>query len=400
MKKSIAIIGCGPSALMFASIVDTNKYNVTIYEKNTAPARKFLVAGDGGFNLTHSESIDSFIKRYTPNYFLEKCLRHFTNNDLCDFLKTIGIETYIGTSKRIFPKKGIKPIDVLNAFLKKIELQNITLKTKHTWKGWTENNELIIEHQSNDIILKSDFVIFSLGGASWPITGSDGSWLNLFKQKGIEVESFLPSNCTYKIHWNSDFINQHHGCVLKNIKLTCDDNSKKGEVVITKFGMEGGAIYFLSPQIRQQLLKNNESKVYIDLKPDLTQEGIFQILSDKKGNESITKILKNQLNLTPSAIALLKSVLTKEEFQNIKILTRKIKKLSLLVTGFAPIDEAISSVGGVTLNEVNEKFELKNLSQHYVIGEMLNWDAPTGGYLLQGCFSMGAYLANKLNKKN
>lgn len=396
MKKSIAIIGSGPAALMLAATLDEKLFDVTIYEKNFAPARKFLVAGDGGFNLTHSEETEQFITRYTPQSFLEESIRSFTNTDLCDWLKQIGIDTYIGTSKRIFPVKGIKPIDVLNAILNELKNKNVQIKTKHEWKGWNDKNELIIQHDNKELSVKADIVVFALGGASWTKTGSDGSWESLFKDKGVEVIPFQASNCTYQIKWDEKFLKQAEGKALKNIAITCNGVEKKGEVVITAFGIEGGAVYGLSPQIGKQLNKTISATIFIDLKPSLSVDAIKNKFVNK-GEKTLTTILKEDLNLSPAQVSLLKSNLTKKEFTTIDTLTDKIKRLPLLITAMASIEEAISTVGGISLKEIDEYFQLKMLPKHFAIGEMLDWDAPTGGYLLQACFSMGYYLGKKIN---
>lgn len=398
-KKSVAIIGSGPAALMLAVTLNEKHFNVTIYEKNYALARKFLVAGDGGFNLTHSENIEQFITRYTPKSFLEKSLHSFTNIDLGNWLKQIGIETYIGTSKRIFPVKGIKPIDVLNAILNELKNKNIQLKTKHEWKGWNNKNELIIEHDAKEIFIKADIVVFALGGASWAKTGSDGSWDKLFSEQGIEIIPFQASNCAYQINWDDKFLKQAEGKVLKNISITCNGVEKKGEVVITKFGIEGGAIYGLSPHIRKQLNENKTANIFIDLKPSLSIDAIKDKLINKK-EKTLTTVLKENLSLSPTQVALLKNMVSKEDFIDTNMLAEKIKKLPLQITSIAPIDEAISTVGGISLPEIDNFFQLKKLPDHYIIGEMLNWDAPTGGYLLQACFSMGAFLGKQLNSYN
>ncbi len=395
MKKSVAIIGGGPAALMLACTLDEKKFDITIYEKNFALARKFLVAGDGGFNLTHSENIDSFVSRYTPNNFLEPCLRAFTNEDLRVWLKKIGIEAFVGSSKRVFPTKGIKPIDVLNAILEELKKKTVSIKTLHEWKGWNKD-ELIFDYKGEKINVGADFTVFALGGASWSKTGSDGGWTKLLEDRGVVIIPFQPSNCTYKIDWEKGFISQWEGKSLKNISLSCGGAEKKGELVITKFGIEGGAVYALSAQIRKQFLTKNGAVVFIDLKPGFSAEEIKKkLLIIKSG--SLTQNLKDQLNLSALQIALLKSASTKEEFTDIEKLCKKIKSLPLQISGMAPIDEAISTVGGISLNEVDENFQLKKLPTYFAIGEMLDWDAPTGGYLLQACFSMGRFLATSLN---
>ncbi|MES2138632.1 MAG: NAD(P)-dependent oxidoreductase [Bacteroidota bacterium] len=396
MKRAIAIIGGGPTAMMLAATLDEQKFDVTIYEKNNALGRKFLVAGDGGFNLTHSEDTEQFISRYTPASFFLSIISSFTNTDLRNWLNTIGIETFVGSSKRVFPMKGIKPIDVLNAILDVLKKKNVSIKTRHAWKGWN-NNELIFETANESINVKADITIFALGGGSWQVTGSDGKWTNYFSGKGIDIVPFQASNCAYEIKWENEFIKIAEGISLKNISLKCGDKEKKGELVITKFGLEGGSIYALSSEIRQQLNSTNKAKIFLDLKPSLTVAEIKNKISNK-GNKSLSKHLENELNLNQLQLALLKTVLSKTDFTNIETLSEKIKNIELFITSAAPVHEAISTVGGISLNEIDNNFQLKKLPNHYVIGEMLNWDAPTGGYLLQGCFSMGYCLAKSLNE--
>lgn len=396
MRKKIAIVGSGPAALMLAATLNETLFDVTIYERNFAPARKLLVAGDGGFNLTHSEILEQFILRYTPSDYLEKSLRSFNNIDLQNWLKRIGIETYVGSSKRVFPVKEIKPIQVLNAILNELKNKNVQFKMKHEWRGWNDQDELLFENESNEVIVKSNVVIFALGGASWSKTGSDGTWTNYFKAKSIEIVPFQPSNCAYQINWDENFINQAEGQPLKNISVFCDVKEKKGEVVLTKFGIEGSAVYALSPEIRKQLIENKAATIFIDLKPTQTLEVIKSKLASI-GNRSISKALEDHVKLSKLQVSLLKSILTKEDFTNSNSLSENIKRLPIPILGMAPVDEAISTVGGISLLETDECFQLKKLPDHYAIGEMLDWDAPTGGYLLQGCFSMGSYLGNKLN---
>lgn len=404
MRKTIAIIGGGASALALATALDENKFDITIYERHATLGRKFLVAGDGGFNLTHSEEMGQFITRYTSESSnLLNSLRAFTNIDTRSWLKSMGIETFVGSSKRVFPVKSIKPIQVLNAILTTLKNKNIHLKTRHTWQGWTAQNELLMSHNEQNMVVKADVVVFSLGGASWRKTGSDGLWSHFFAEKGIEIVPFQASNCAYRVAWSDAFLAQAEGKSLKNIALKCGDKSQKGELVITKFGLEGGAIYALSPAIRQQLKTLNTANVHLDLKPVLSEleikTKILQI-----NIRSITQLLKDQLHLSDVAIALLKSHLNKSEFTDREILVEKLKNLPLSlgvltdsITAAAPIDEAISTVGGIAHDELDDYFQLKKMPQHYAIGEMIDWDAPTGGYLLQACFSMGHYLAQRLN---
>ncbi|HEX8516131.1 MAG TPA: TIGR03862 family flavoprotein [Bacteroidia bacterium] len=400
-KRSVAIIGGGSAALMLAASLDEKLYNVSIFDRNKALGRKFLVAGDGGFNLTHSEEIEAMIARYTPVTFLEKSLRSFTNKDFCGYLKDIGIETYTGSSRRVFPVKGIKPIEVLNAFLAQLEKRNVEIHTGHTWKGWGKGDALQFEKNNETgaetVTVSPDITVFALGGASWKVTGSDGAWLDLFAAKGIKVLPFQASNCACEVKWSEELLSACEGSALKNIVISCGDKEKAGEVVITKFGIEGGAIYALSAPVRKQLNEKGAAVVYLDLKPEITVQQIRDKFSSR-GNRSVKKLLEDRLSFNNVQIALLKSVLSKEEFTELGTLAERIKRLPIKITGVADLDEAISTVGGVVLREVDENFKMLKLKDTYCIGEMLNWDAPTGGYLLQGCFSMARSVASALSK--
>lgn len=382
--------------MMLACSLDNTKYNISIYEKNVALGRKFLVAGKGGFNLTHSEELPQFISRYSPKYFMEPFLKSFTNGDFRGWLTSIGIETYIGTSKRIFPAKGIKPIEVLKAIEKKLQENKVSVFCSHEWKG-LNNEQLVFQTANNQTLnIKTDIAVFALGGASWKVTGSDGSWIRYFDKKGIAINPFYPSNCAYKISWEDSLIKKIEGQALKNCSFSCGEINRKGEAVITKFGIEGSGIYPLSPEIRKQLLSGLSAELKIDFKPELST-GEIKNRFQNKGKQSIKDFLEKTLNLSPVQITLMKSYTTKEEYHNIEVLAQKIKSFSLKIVDVAPIDEAISTVGGIDLSEINSDLELKKLPKHYCIGEMLDWDAPTGGYLLQACFSMGYFLAQKLN---
>ncbi|WP_158849186.1 NAD(P)/FAD-dependent oxidoreductase [Algibacter sp. L1A34] len=393
MKKRIAIIGSGPAALLLAAFLDPQKFTVTIYEKNKTSGRKFLVAGKGGFNLTHSEDINQFIKRYTPKYFLEEALLSFTNNDFRNWLDTIGIPTYVGSSKRVFPEEGIKPIEVLNAILQLLNEKGVIIKYQHTFSGWDDTSSPVI----NDKSIQTDYTAFALGGGSWKITGSDGSWLKTFAKKEIETKPFQASNCAYQIDWHPDFIQNNEGTPLKNIAISCNDVIQKGEAVITKFGLEGNAIYGLSPQIRGQLSSNSKATIFIDFKPLLTLDNIHSKITTSKFRNT-SEILKKELKLSTSQINLLKIYLSKDVYLNAELLAKHIKKFPLEIINTAAIDKAISTVGGIGLNAISKNYELKKMPNQFCIGEMVDWDAPTGGYLLQACASTGAFLAKHLNE--
>lgn len=393
MKKRITIIGSGPSAFLLAAFLDAEKFTVTIYEKNKTAGRKFLVAGKGGFNLTHSEPNDQLINRYTPNDFLDKALLNFRNIDFRNWLEKINIPTYIGSSKRVYPKEGIKPIELLNSILNHLKEKGITIKYEHTFSNWDTNENPVINKKT----IQTDYTVFALGGGSWKVTGSDGNWLDTFSKKGIQTKSFQASNCSYQIAWDPSFIEKHEGSPLKNITISCNKVIQKGEAVITKFGLEGNSIYGLSPQIRNQLLTHSKATVFIDFKPSLTVENIHSKIT-LSNHKNTTEILKKELKLSPPQVDLLKISLSKVAYLNTESLIMNIKNFPLEIVNTASVDEAISTVGGIDLKAVSENFELKKMSNQFCIGEMLDWDAPTGGYLLQACASTGVHLAKYLNK--
>jgi uncharacterized flavoprotein (TIGR03862 family) len=396
LKKTIAIVGGGPAALFLAAYLDENQYTITIYEKNTALGRKFLVAGQGGFNLTHSEDIEMMLRRYTPTSFLKNSLEKFSNTDLRNFLNSLGIETYVGSSKRVFPVKDIKPIAVLNALLNFLKQKGVTIKTNFNWKGFAADNKLVFETATKEQKVDADITIFALGGASWKVTGSDGLWLGHFEKKGITCLPFRASNCAFEIKWSEDISKKIAGKAMKNCSFFCSEKEIKGEAVLTSFGIEGSGVYPLSGEIRKQLDANKSAELFIDFKPQLTKVEIKKRLVENE-NKALSRFLESELKLSKTVLLLLKTFLSKEEFTNPETLSSKIKKFKLTITSLAPIDEAISTVGGIALNEVNENYEIKKMPHHYVIGEMLDWDAPTGGYLLQATFSMGYHLAKHLN---
>ena len=395
MKKSIAIVGAGPAALIAAAFLDTSKFEVSIYEKNKTVGRKFLVAGKGGFNLSYADTVDALVDKYNKQNLLAKAIKQFDNQNLRNWLYKIGINTFVGTSNRIFPERGIKPIEVLNAILDHVKEKGVNIIVEQQWSKWTE--EGFLQFKQGEIV-KADIVIFALGGASWKITGSDGSWKNSFQEKGISCKDFEASNCAYKVEWPTAFISKHEGAPLKNIALNLNGKTIKGELVITKFGLEGAPIYALSPEIRTALKTDGKVKIALDLKPLFGEEKLIEKLSNKAGKK-ITEILKKYIKLNTAQIDLIKFQTDRETFTQPVLLAKKIKNINLDLVGLAPIDEAISTVGGIDTSELSDHFELNKMQNHYCIGEMIDYDAPTGGYLLQSCFSMGVHLAKYLNDK-
>lgn len=392
MKKKISIVGGGTSALFFAAFIDTNKYDVTIYEKQKTLGRKFLVAGDGGFNLTHSEDISELVKRYTPDDFLKKALYQFTNMDMVNWLGTIGIPTFVGSSKRVFPQKGIKPIQVLEVIKSTLKSRGVKFEFNKTFTNWGAGNNLVM---NKDERVKSDINIFALGGASWKVTGSDGLWTEPFENKNITIKPFVAQNCSFHIDWERAFIEKNEGLPLKNIAISYDGHTQKGEVVITRFGLEGNAIYGLSPHIQNELLSQKSCCVFIDFKPTVSKEVLLKKYAGSTLN--VTQTLKRVVKLSSTQLDLIKTYVSKDNYLKPNILIDHIKAFPLTINACGPIDEAISTSGGIDRLSLNNNFELKSVSDNYCIGEMVDWSAPTGGYLIQGCASMGVSLARHLN---
>ena len=341
MKKLI-IIGGGPAALILAAELDTKKYKVTLFDKKKTVGRKFLVAGEGGLNLTYNASLEALTNQYFPREFMAPVLRQFTNQDLMTWLSKLEIPTFIGSSNRIFPELGIKPIEVLNKITTYISERDIEFQLDTKWEGWNEEGHLCF-HGMEDI--NAEIVVFALGGASWQVTGSDGDWRKNFETHGIKVQPFRAANCAFEVDWGKNFIAKHEGKPLKNIALTFDGHCSKGELNISKFGLEGNAIYALSQKIQEKLLDEETVMVYLDLKPTMT---IDQLKAKYKRSHraKVTDVLNKDLNLDRAAISLLKQCCDKETFSNTDMLVKTIKSVPIVIKAAGELDEAISTLGG------------------------------------------------------
>lgn len=391
--KHVTIIGGGPAALMLAAQLDTRKYKVTLYEKKKGVGRKFLVAGEGGLNLTYNSSVEGLISQYNPSSFMHGVISEFTNENFINWLNTLGIPTFVGSSNRVFPKLGLKPIEVLNTIVKHLTDKGVKINLNAKWLGWNKQGNLCFENSENIV---SDIVVFALGGASWKVTGSDGNWKQRFEEHGVNVLPFRAANCAFEVNWNADFIRTHQGKPLKNIALTYDTVFAKGELVISKFGLEGNAIYALSQKLQEKLLTEESIVIHLDLKPTMTIDQIKDKYKSSKRSK-VTEILNKDLKLDRTSIGLLKQFSNKETFSTPDLLAATIKSVPVIIKSSGVLDEAISTLGGIDLNEIDENFKCIKIPNSYAIGEMLDWYAPTGGYLLQGCFSMGFVLAKYLN---
>jgi len=392
--KFVKIFGGGPSALIAADFL-SSKFHVEIFEKEKNIGQKFLVAGKGGFNLTNNLDGNELADKYYPCDFLKNAILNFGSKSVREWLRNLNIETFTGTSGRVFAGKKYKPIDVLNSIRKSLIKKNVEIYTNHNFIGFDENNKPIVETTSKKFH-RNEYYIFSLGGASWPNTGSDGRWLEHFNKIGISTNPFQASNCGINIKWPKRIIDHHVGKPLKNIRVKAGNFISSGEAVITNYGLEGNAIYSLIPSLRAAKNKGT-LKISIDFKPNNSVENLG---SKIRSTSSTSEGYKKLFNLNSTELSLLKSFTSKEEFTQPKIFVKGLKSLEIIVDSLRPIDESISTVGGIKTTDLNNDFSLKKYPNIYTIGEMVDWDAPTGGFLLQGCFSMGYHVADSLIKKN
>ncbi|MCO5258550.1 MAG: TIGR03862 family flavoprotein [Crocinitomicaceae bacterium] len=384
MQKKIIIVGAGPAGLMAAYQLSKDKrFQVNVFDTNKALARKFLVAGKGGFNLSNAEPIPEFVQKYN-HPFVSDAVLEFPNSATIEWLQELGIETFIGSSGKIFPKQGVKPIEVLNAWIDKLKEQGVLFHYEHSFYQF-KNNHISFKTPTNDSHFTYDYLLFALGGASWSVTGSTGSWLPIFHQKGITTIPFSSSNAGIELlNWTTEL----GGGILKNTAVSIGEQTKFGEIELTQYGLEGAPIYALN-----HLVRKGAKTLTLDLKPTKTVDELQQALALYQGNK--TAFLKS-IKLSKSAIHLLKTVLTKEAFMDDLKFIEGIKTLELSIQTLRPIEEAISTVGGISMNEINHTFELKQLKNHFCLGEMLDWDSPTGGYLLQACFAIGTKAARTI----
>lgn len=377
--KSVVIIGTGPAGLMAGTVLAEKGHKVNFYDQKKAPARKFLVAGHGGFNLTNDEELDKFIERYDQPS-VKNALRSFTNNHFRDFLRKIKIESYVGSSGKIFPEKGIKPIEVLTNWKNYLYYLGAEFHQEHKLIDFNQK-EVVIENKGKVNSITYDVLILALGGSSWSVTGSDGEWMNLFNKKGIKCVPFGASNSGFVL---KEYQAEFSGHTIKNCKLFSSSDQKMGDVVLTDHGIEGAPIYAMNRSYR------SGENIFIDFKPDLDEKEIEVRLTKAKNS---TEGLK-EIKLSKATIYLLQQALSKEEYIDRKNLMEKIKKFELQIDGLRPMDEVISTTGGVSIDALDENFQLITSPGIYCIGEMVDWDAPTGGYLIQACVSMGHVAGN------
>jgi len=392
VSSPVAIIGAGPAGLMAAQVLAGCGHPVVIYERMPSPARKFLLAGRGGLNLTHSEPHDAFLSRYgkTPD-LLAKAIAAFTPQHLRDWAEKLGEPTFIGSSGRVFPK-SFKASPLARAWLARLAQMGVTLKTRHRFIGFDGPDGIVFEAPEGEIRLRPAATLLALGGASWARLGSDGAWTGPLGEAGVAINPLAPSNVGCEIAWSETFRERFAGAPLKRITLGCGGMVQRGEAVVTQTGLEGGAVYALSRPMRESLAAAGNAQLVADLRPDLSVDEIAAKLTRteaSKRSDTLTNRLRKALALDPVAIGLLREAHGVDLPREPQALAEAIKAAPLAVTGLRPIDRAISSAGGVRFDALNDAFMLKARPGTFVAGEMLDWEAPTGGYLLQACFATG-----------
>lgn len=387
----VAIIGGGPAGLMAAEVLSQGGVRVDLYDGMPSVGRKFLLAGVGGMNITHSEAWPAFLSRYAeraPN--IAPLLRAFDADALCRWIHDLGIETFVGSSGRVFPT-DMKAAPLLRAWLKRLRDSGVVIHTRHRWLGWDENGALRIDSPEGEKTLNPDATLLALGGGSWSRLGSDGAWMLPLEQRGVGLAPLQPSNCGFEVQaWSEVMVSKFAGAPLKNIAIGLnDDVPRLGECVITATGIEGSLIYALSAPIREAINVHGAATIHIDLLPGRPVDKLQAALSKPRGSRSMAKHLHSQVGIDGVKAALLRELTDAATFADPALLARAIKALPLTLVKTRPLDEAISSAGGVTFEAMDERMMLKALPGVFCAGEMLDWEAPTGGYLLTACFASG-----------
>jgi uncharacterized flavoprotein (TIGR03862 family) len=393
VQARIAIIGGGPAGLMAAEVLSQAGVNVDLYDAMPSVGRKLLLAGIGGLNITHSENFDTFCTRFGPEQpFLQNALEHFTPDRLRQWVHHLGIETFVGTSGRVFPKE-MKAAPLLRAWLHRLRQNGVRFHVRHRWQGWTDQGSLRISGPDGNITIKPDASILALGGASWPKLGSDGRWVSVLEAKGVCTAPLQSANCGFETNWSPLLQQKFSGAPLKSIAIAFTDHTghthqRQGECIVSRAGIEGSLIYALSRPLRETINATGSATFTIDLAPERTPEKILDALC-RRGSKSLSSYLKSALGFSGVKTALLYEVLNKEQINDLKTLATTIKALPITVHATRPITEAISTAGGICFDDLDQNLMIQKLPGVFAAGEILDWEAPTGGYLLTACLATG-----------
>ncbi|MHA6638378.1 TIGR03862 family flavoprotein [Stutzerimonas frequens] len=387
----VAIIGGGPTGLMAAEVLGQAGVNVDLYDAMPSVGRKFLLAGVGGMNITHAEDYAAFVSRYAERAGdLRPLLDAFSPDSLREWIHGLGINTFVGSSGRVFPT-DMKAAPLLRAWLKRLRENGVRIHTRQRWLGWDAEGALRLAGPQGESLIEADATLLALGGGSWARLGSDGTWVPLLEARGIAIAPLQPANCGFEVAgWSEHLREKFAGAPLKTVSLALPGEApRKGEFVLTAAGIEGSLVYALSACIRNRISRDGAAEVLLDLLPDRTLAQVASALARPRGSQSMAKHLHRQLKLDGVKAALLRELTDAATFQDPQALAAAIKALPIRLVRPRPLDEAISSAGGVPFEELDEGLMLRRLPGVFCAGEMLDWEAPTGGYLLTACFASG-----------
>jgi uncharacterized flavoprotein (TIGR03862 family) len=392
--RTVAIIGGGPAGLMAAEVLGAAGVRVDVYDRMPTVGRKFLMAGRGGLNLTHSEPFETFLSRYgAAAEHLRPILQAFAPARLIQWAEELGEPTFVGSSGRVFPK-SMKASPLLRAWLARFRSYDVQFHLRHGWCGWDGAGALIFRRSNDqDLRVTADTTIFALGGASWPKLGSDGGWVEILAREQVTLAPLAPSNCGFTIPWSDMIRRRFAGQPLKHVALSFGGRTVRGDCIITEYGIEGGAVYALSASLRDAIAATGPVKLVIDLRPDIPLTELTKKLERPKSGQSLANFLRKVVNLSKLETNLLREAYGIELPTDAATLAKRIKSVPLTLTAPQSIGRAISTAGGVAWSAVNDDLMLRVRPGTFVAGEMLDWEAPTGGYLLQACFATGVAAA-------
>lgn len=393
ISSTVVVIGGGPAGLMAAEVLAQAGVNVDLYDSMPSIGRKFLMAGKGGLNLTHAETFEDFLERFgSRKDILRPFLEAFGPTELRRWAQGLGVETFVGSSGRVFPAE-MKAAPLLRAWRKRLKELNIEFHVRHKWMGWDEGGGLVFESPLGLIDIHADVVILALGGASWPQLGSTGSWAEILEKKGVNLAPFRPANCGFNLEWSDHFITRFAGEPVKTVSLSVTTKgetfSQQGEFVITENGIEGSLVYSAAALLRDEIEDHGSVTAHLDLIPDRTLDQVIKLISQPRGSRSMSSHLQRKLGLKGVKSGLLREFTAKEDFDQPENLAKCIKALPVVLLSPRPIEEAISTAGGVMFEDLSSDLMLQKLPGVFCAGEMLDWEAKTGGYLLTACFSTG-----------
>lgn len=394
ITQQVAIIGGGPAGLMAAEALCLAGIQVDVYDAMPSLGRKFLLAGIGGLNITHSESYDTFCTRYGDRQLqLQAWLDSLPPSALRSWVHGLGIDTFIGSSGRVFPTQ-MKAAPMLRAWLHRLRSAGVRLHVRHRWLGWNADGSLRLANPGGEISIKPQATVLALGGASWPQLGSDGAWVPWLQARNIEIAPLQSANCGFEVAWSPYLRDKFAGTPLKSVALTFTDaqghtERRQGEMMISAHGVEGSLIYAFSQRLREYLNIYGSATFMLDLAPGRDAEKVLAEISKPRGSRSISSHLQSRLGIAGVKMALLREVLSKEQFADMATLAATIKSLPITVRATRPIAEAISTAGGVCFSSFDQNLMLIAIPGVFVAGEMIDWEAPTGGYLLTACFATG-----------